>query len=79
MATVGRKHVVHALGAGFSAPLGIPTIATFLDRAKTLQEEDTGSFASSTRYSTPSRRSNEHTTRTRLTEPVLKTSSRCWT
>src|SRR5439155_2011359 len=45
MATVGRKHVVYVLGAGFSAPLGIPTVASFLDRAKTLQEEDADNFA----------------------------------
>ncbi len=38
-------HVVYLLGAGFSAPLGIPTIASFLDKAKTLQEGDTRRFA----------------------------------
>src|SRR5713101_1902428 len=45
MSTVGKKHVVYVLGAGFSAPLTIPTIATFLDRAKTLQEGDSQTFA----------------------------------
>ncbi len=45
MATVGKKHVVYVLGAGFSQPLGIPTIASFLDRAKTLQEGDSQTFA----------------------------------
>jgi len=43
--TPAGKHVVYILGAGFSAPLNIPTIATFLDRAKTLQERDSGTFA----------------------------------
>jgi hypothetical protein len=45
MATVGKKHVVYILGAGFSQPLGIPTIASFLDRAKTLRGGDSQAFA----------------------------------
>jgi hypothetical protein len=33
------KRVVYVLGAGFSAPLGIPTIGQFLQRAKDLLQE----------------------------------------
>ena len=44
MASGGKKHVVYVLGAGFSQPLGIPTVASFLDRAKTLQQRTPGSF-----------------------------------
>jgi len=39
-----KKHVVYVLGAGFSAPLRIPTIAAFLDRAKTLQQDDSRTY-----------------------------------
>ncbi|SRR6266480_3874496 len=45
MAQGGKKHVVYVLGAGFSQPLGIPTVASFLDRAKTLQQGDPETFA----------------------------------
>src|SRR5258708_39414022 len=45
MAKIAKKHVVYILGAGFSAPLKIPTIASFLDRAQTLREEDSEAFA----------------------------------
>src|SRR5712692_3524358 len=45
MAQGGKKHVVYVLGAGFSQPLGIPTVASFLDRAKTLQQGDSETFA----------------------------------
>src|SRR5258708_5794744 len=45
MAPSGTKHVVYIIGAGFSQPLGIPTIASFLDSAKTLQEQQPESFA----------------------------------
>lgn len=45
MAVSKREHVVYLLGAGFSQPLEIPTVATFLDRAKTLQRTDPERFA----------------------------------
>ncbi len=45
MAAVGTKHIVYVLGAGFSQPLGIPTVASFLDNAQTLQQGDSQTFA----------------------------------
>ena len=39
------KRVVYILGAGFSAPLGIPTIGQFLPRAKDLLQEHPSKFA----------------------------------
>jgi len=41
---MAKTHVVYILGAGFSAPLGIPTIASFLQDAKNLQERDSERF-----------------------------------
>lgn len=39
------KRVVYVLGAGFSAPLGIPTIGQFLQKAKDLLQERPSDFA----------------------------------
>ena len=40
-----QRRVVYILGAGFSAPLGIPTIASFLQSAKDLAEEQPSQFS----------------------------------
>src|SRR5579859_7870161 len=45
MAQDGKHHVVYILRAGFSQPLGIPTVASFLDRAKTLRQGGSEKFA----------------------------------
>jgi SIR2-like domain len=39
------RNIVYLLGAGFSAPLGIPTISTFYWKAKDLYESDPVKFA----------------------------------
>jgi len=39
------RNVVYLLGAGFSAPLGLPTISTFYWKAKDLYESDRKKFA----------------------------------